>query len=730
MEQRTWGSWVVLVPQLLVGWGLVAGLSACSGVMCPGGVSATVDGRCVEGQQPSADVGVAPTDAGAALVDAVSFVSDAAPVDGSRDAGTDAAPSDASATALADVGPMELADGGALVVDAAFAPDAAIAPDACIAQRTYADVDGDGHGDPADARDTCPEAGRVLVGGDCDDRRATVHPGATETCDNLDEDCDGAADEGLAITRYADRDGDGYGGTEAVVTCQVIAGTVTVTGDCDDACATCRPGGTESCDGRDQDCDTRVDEGVTTRVYRDADGDGVGSSTAPTLDVCTAPVGYATLAGDCNDGRSDVSPQRAETCSGVDENCDGRIDETFACVRGQTTSCTTSCGSSGTRVCSSTCELPAACTAPVETCNGIDDDCDGRVDEALGSSGTPLEYGASEQRIEVVRTSVGTVTFYVRGRALYARRADTLGNLVGTETTIVGGSVAEFAVGTYGDRITIAYTQGVSLYALALSSDLSISTARTTISSDAAVVDFATHIEVVPAASNTLILVHDGADIRLFVRSATFAGTSAPTTPMRLARPSFDAVLSADTRSIIVAWSRNAGGVALTRFSLTGAYVAEDLSLSRVIGTAEFHRLAVSPTSRRTVALAYSIAGSGVVSVVVFDELVDSTFAQRVALTPGPSLNVTSTARAPFDITFVGGRYELAWTRGTSAGGSVDVVSIDGASSNTPSVLGTSTFFRGEGVVNLSIAGAADGRLWVSRAPQTGYARGSERRCR
>jgi hypothetical protein len=55
------------------------------------------------------------------------------------------------------------------------------------------------------------------------------------------------------------------------------------------------------------------------------------------------------------------------------------IDDGFACVLGATGSCTTSCGTTGTRTCGAGCTW-GACVPPAETCNGIDDDCNGLVD--------------------------------------------------------------------------------------------------------------------------------------------------------------------------------------------------------------------------------------------------------------------------------------------------------------------------------------------------------------
>ena len=206
------------------------------------------------------------------------------------------------------------------------------APCAGDAERVtaYRDADGDGYGDAARSMRVCPEdAGPgnawSLQPDDCDDTRPGVNPGATEICDpaGRDEDCDPTTIHG----GDGDADGDGY----VNATCRngPLAGD-----DCDDASADAHPGAAEICDGHDNDCDGTTDEGVLITFHRDADGDGFGcdpsATTCPApVEACAAPTGYVADARDCNDEPSDgaaQSPDVTETCNGVDDDCDGAVD--------------------------------------------------------------------------------------------------------------------------------------------------------------------------------------------------------------------------------------------------------------------------------------------------------------------------------------------------------------------------------------------------------------------
>lgn len=266
----------------------------------------------------------------------------------------------------------------------------------------YRDADNDGYGSPAVTANACSQpAGYRVIGGDCDDSNPNVHPGASEVCNGNDDDCDGTIDDNAtgSTTYYRDVDADGYGTLSITVNaCSAPSGYVSTGGDCDDTDASVHPGATELCNGNDDDCDGTVDEDAVagTTFYQDADSDGFGSSSSTVL-ACSAPSGYVSTGGDCDDTDSDVNPGASERCNGVDDDCDGTIDEDAVAGTtfyrdadsdgfGSSSDTILSCSApSGYVSTGGDCDDTDAGVNPdaVEIADGKDNDCDGGVDEVF-----------------------------------------------------------------------------------------------------------------------------------------------------------------------------------------------------------------------------------------------------------------------------------------------------------------------------------------------------------
>jgi hypothetical protein len=127
-----------------------------------------------------------------------------------------------------------------------------------VTQTTwYQDADGDGFGNPATSQVSCdPLNGYVLNNSDCSDADSARHPGASEYCNGMDDDCDGNIDESDAVdasTWFADFDHDGYGDpNSSVVACNQPDFYVADSTDCDDANEFIYPG--SGCGGCTCEC--------------------------------------------------------------------------------------------------------------------------------------------------------------------------------------------------------------------------------------------------------------------------------------------------------------------------------------------------------------------------------------------------------------------------------------------------------------------------------------------
>ncbi len=251
-----------------------------------------------------------------------------------------------------------------------------------------------------------------------------------ETCNALDDDCDGSVDEGFDLRGSLEHCGgchrvceapgaevacvDGRCGLEACP-----EGFVDANGSIADGCEyACEPQGPEVCNEVDEDCDTRVDEAFDLEVDL-ANCGACGRACAPANAVGVCRAGRCELGGcaegffDAN-GRADdgcelscrPSADGFELCNGEDDDCDGEADEDFdlerdglncgacghacaapnrvvACVEGacEIGPCLEGwhdLDADAGRGCEYRCEASGA-----ERCNGADDDCDGEADEGF-----------------------------------------------------------------------------------------------------------------------------------------------------------------------------------------------------------------------------------------------------------------------------------------------------------------------------------------------------------
>jgi len=227
------------------------------------------------------------------------------------------------------------------------------------------DADGDG---------VCKKA-------DCNDNDASIYPGATEVCNNKDDDCDSQIDEGgvcPVLTYYCDGDSDGYLSSTSSGTCNTFncvpqRCSETVGNDCNDNNANIHPGASDSnCNGIDENCNSVADDGY------------IPTPTSCGLGVCANTGQLVCVSGATQNTCVAGEPTGLDNnCNGIDENCNGQADENYVpdstcflpgvCAAGNIASS-----------CNAGVETPCKTGLPTqETCNGLDDNCNGVADDGL-----------------------------------------------------------------------------------------------------------------------------------------------------------------------------------------------------------------------------------------------------------------------------------------------------------------------------------------------------------
>ena len=275
----------------------------------------------------------------------------------------------------------------------------------CVDSRLDAGRADSGDVGPRDASDTGP---RDSSAPDTNIIDAWVMPdgcavGATELCNHFDDDCDTLIDEGVDTTHdvdncgscgnrctYAHAFGSCTASTCSMGACQ--AGYSDINGMSSDGCEYhCIATGAETCDLRDNDCDGTIDEGFTFAT--DPNNCGLCGRVCNLAHSTSSCTGGMCAIGTCMPGFVDVdgvaangceyscTPTGAETCDRIDNNCDGHIDEGDPGGGGACGSSTGICRT-GVQHCVGGALTCAGGVSPgVETCNGLDDNCDGVVDD-------------------------------------------------------------------------------------------------------------------------------------------------------------------------------------------------------------------------------------------------------------------------------------------------------------------------------------------------------------
>jgi hypothetical protein len=235
-----------------------------------------------------------------------------------------------------------------------------------VGERCCVDPDNDGYGQGIGCRGT-----------DCNEMDAMIYMGAPERCNGLDDNCNGQIDEG--------NPGGGMVCTTGMSGACSAGATACVGGN-----VVCRANASstmETCNGQDDDCDGMVDEDdtnamhhiLTQSCYDGPAGTSGHGTCAPGVQTCTGG-SYGSCIGEALPG--------VETCNGTDDDCNGVVDNGdpgggISCSSSSPGVCLA--GTTHCRAGAVACVPNVAPGAMTEACNNLDDDCNGVIDDPYRS---------------------------------------------------------------------------------------------------------------------------------------------------------------------------------------------------------------------------------------------------------------------------------------------------------------------------------------------------------